>query len=679
EVMCGGYEIRCGGLGSRFDELDGVRGAADFMEKKEEMWPFLGPRNVLRGGGGWEVDGDSALNRIIAALEDDEEEKEESSRDDADEDEDEDEDEEEHLAPTDFIPPPPVHRTTARISIPAQAPVSFMSEAKILSCRIKRIPQLPIHQYPAITRSYQTDYEEPSDVGSPGVVVYGYDGLPMHPPSLDYVLRLEHPPSPDYVPGLKHPPSSAYVPEFVSEPSNPEEDDEDPVDYPTDREDDEEEKEEAAMIRLRADSLSTSHPPPPIVLPHTRASISMMRATAPSTYILAPRSEVPPCGTPLPLPIPLPTSSPPLLLPFTDYRADVPEVTLPPRKRLCIALGPRFKVKESSSTPTARPTGGFRADYGFVGTMDAEVRRDPDRKIGYEITDVWEDPDEIAKEIPTTDVAELGKRMTDFVTTVRHDTDEIYGRLDDAHDDRLLMSGQLNMLRRDRRSHARTARLIEKNGTKKNNKVNTSHNNNHHHHPYNHDSGTSVRRQAPPARHCTYPYFIKCKPLYFKGTKGVVELTRWFERMETVLRISNCTTVGHDVAYAMTWTNLKKKTTDKYCPRGEIKKLEVEMWNLKVKGTDVVSYNQRIQELALMCARMFPEESDKIKRYVGGLPDMIHESVIASKLKTMQDAVEFATELLDKKIRTFAEHQTENKRKFEDTSKRNQNQQQNKK
>nr|GEW93948.1 reverse transcriptase domain-containing protein [Tanacetum cinerariifolium] len=73
-------------------------------------------------------------------------------------------------------------------------------------------------------------------------------------------------------------------------------------------------------------------------------------------------------------------------------------------------------------------------------------------------------------------------------------------------------------------------------------------------------------------------------------------------------------TVGHDVAYAMTWTNLKKKMTDKYCPRGEIKKLKVEMWNLKVKGTDVVSYNQRFQELTLMCARMFPEESDKIKR-----------------------------------------------------------------
>nr|GEW92057.1 hypothetical protein [Tanacetum cinerariifolium] len=47
DMMCGGYEIRCGGLGSIFDVLDGVCGVAAFMEKKEEMWPFLGPRNVL--------------------------------------------------------------------------------------------------------------------------------------------------------------------------------------------------------------------------------------------------------------------------------------------------------------------------------------------------------------------------------------------------------------------------------------------------------------------------------------------------------------------------------------------------------------------------------------------------------------------------------------------------------
>ncbi|GJW17831.1 putative reverse transcriptase domain-containing protein [Tanacetum coccineum] len=75
-----------------------------------------------------------------------------------------------------------------------------------------------------------------------------------------------------------------------------------------------------------------------------------------------------------------------------------------------------------------------------------------------------------------------------------------------------------------------------------------------------------------------------------------------------------------------------------------------------------------------MCARMFPEELDKIEKYVGGLPDMIHRSVMASKPKIMQDAMEFATELMDKKIYTFAERQSENKRKQDD----NQHQQQNK-
>ncbi|GJY09014.1 reverse transcriptase domain-containing protein [Tanacetum coccineum] len=112
-------------------------------------------------------------------------------------------------------------------------------------------------------------------------------------------------------------------------------------------------------------------------------------------------------------------------------------------------------------------------------------------------------------------------------------------------------------------------------------------------------------------------------------------------------------TVGYDVAYAITWTYLKKKMADKYCPRFEIKKLEAELWNLKVKGTDMIGYDQRYQELALLCVRIFPEESDKIERYVSGLPDMIHESVVASKSKTMQEAIEIATELIDKKIRTF--------------------------
>ncbi|GKF88747.1 reverse transcriptase domain-containing protein, partial [Tanacetum coccineum] len=147
---------------------------------------------------------------------------------------------------------------------------------------------------------------------------------------------------------------------------------------------------------------------------------------------------------------------------------------------------------------------------------------------------------------------------------------------------------------------------------------------------------------------------------------GVVGLTQWFKKMESVFHISNytvacqikfatCTfqgnaltwwnshvkTVSHEVAYGMTCKTLKKMMTNKYFPRGEIKKLEIELWNLKVKGTDVVSYNQHFQELALMCERMFLEESDEVEKYVDGLPDMIQGSVMASKPKTMQDAIEF--------------------------------------
>ncbi|GJZ67947.1 putative reverse transcriptase domain-containing protein [Tanacetum coccineum] len=77
-----------------------------------------------------------------------------------------------------------------------------------------------------------------------------------------------------------------------------------------------------------------------------------------------------------------------------------------------------------------------------------------------------------------------------------------------------------------------------------------------------------------------------------------------------------------------------------------------------------------------MCRRMFPEESDEVEKYVGGLPDIIQGSVMASKLKVMQDAIKFVNDLIDQKIRTFAKIQAENKRKLDDNSRNNHTQQQ---
>ncbi|GJR60459.1 hypothetical protein Tco_1502621 [Tanacetum coccineum] len=166
---------------------------------------------------------------------------------------------------------------------------------------------------------------------------------------------------------------------------------------------------------------------------------------------------------------------------------------------------------------------------------------------------------------------------------------------------------------------------------------------------YNSDTGIRGTIRAP--RECTYKDFLNCKPLSFKGTEGVVVLSQWFEKMESVLHISNCAvenqvkfatctflgnaltwwnshmkTVTQDVAYAMVWKALKKMMTVKYCLRGEIKKLEIKLWNPKVKG-----------------------ESDEVKKYVGGLPDMIRGNVMSYQPKTMEKAIEFANDQMDQK------------------------------
>nr|GEY51951.1 putative reverse transcriptase domain-containing protein [Tanacetum cinerariifolium] len=80
----------------------------------------------------------------------------------------------------------------------------------------------------------------------------------------------------------------------------------------------------------------------------------------------------------------------------------------------------------------------------------------------------------------------------------------------------------------------------------------------------NHVSGTCARRTERVTRECTYPDFMKCKPLNFKGTEGVVELTQWFEKMETVFRISNCS-VENQIMFS-TCTHLGR-TFQEDCPK----------------------------------------------------------------------------------------------------------------
>ncbi|GKD11486.1 hypothetical protein Tco_1195893 [Tanacetum coccineum] len=253
---------------------------------------------------------------------DDGDDEDESSDDDEDDNVDieEDEEEEEHPAPADstvFALPAVEHAPSAEETEPFETDESAATPPPHPACRVTT--RISIRDEPPTPFWFDTE-------------VFRLLAIPTPPPS---PLSLWSSPLP-HIPSPPLPSILSLLLVLSPPPASPTY----PLGY------------RSAMIRLRAEAPSTSHSPPPhIILSHTKAD--------------TPPSRIPPLLT-----IPLPTSSPPLHLPSADHRADRPEVCLPPRKRLCIALGPRYEVEESLSTAAAIPTGGFRADYGFVATMD---------------------------------------------------------------------------------------------------------------------------------------------------------------------------------------------------------------------------------------------------------------------------------------------------------------------
>ncbi|GJV72958.1 putative nucleotidyltransferase, ribonuclease H [Tanacetum coccineum] len=144
---------------------------------------------------------------------------------------------------------------------------------------------------------------------------------------------------------------------------------------------------------------------------------------------------------------------------------------------------------------------------------------------------------------------------------------------------------------------------------------------------------------------CNYKEFRSVMHENFRGTEGAVGLTRWFEKLESQFGISNVAegdrvkfasstlldgaltwwnvyvrSVTLDTAHATPWSDFKAMFIRKYCPRNEIKQMENELWNLKVKGTNLTAYNQRFQELILLCPEMVPNADRLLERYIEGLP-----------------------------------------------------------
>ncbi|GKA00050.1 putative reverse transcriptase domain-containing protein [Tanacetum coccineum] len=163
---------------------------------------------------------------------------------------------------------------------------------------------------------------------------------------------------------------------------------------------------------------------------------------------------------------------------------------------------------------------------------------------------------------------------------------------------------------------------------------------------------------APEITGCTYVTFMKCDPQPFKGTEGAVGLCQWFEKLESVFRISDCkerdkvkfataTLQGR----ALTWWN------------GRIASMEQELYNLKLKGTDIDGYTNRFHKLALLCPRMVEPEQVKVEQYIRGLSKNIRGDVTSSRPTGIDEAVRMAYQLMGQIIQDKTDEVSEGEKR----------------
>nr|GEZ81870.1 hypothetical protein [Tanacetum cinerariifolium] len=156
---------------------------------------------------------------------------------------------------------------------------------------------------------------------------------------------------------------------------------------------------------------------------------------SPLTPLSSPLLQIPspllPASPPI-LPIPLPAASPPLQLLSSERKADRPEVSLPPQKRLSIVHCPGYEVGESLVAAAARPIEGRRADNGFVDSVEVEIRRRRAEDIRYGIRDIWIDPRDVDKEEALTTLEGVNTRVTELAAVQEQDTQDIYGVMEDT-------------------------------------------------------------------------------------------------------------------------------------------------------------------------------------------------------------------------------------------------------
>ncbi|GKB74983.1 reverse transcriptase domain-containing protein [Tanacetum coccineum] len=158
----------------------------------------------------------------------------------------------------------------------------------------------------------------------------------------------------------------------------------------------------------------------------------------------------------------------------------------------------------------------------------------------------------------------------------------------------------------------------------------------------------------------SYKELLACNPKEYDSKGGVVVLTRWIKKMESVQDMSSCSidqkvkyTTGSFVGMALTWWNsqirklswevvvsmswndFKFMMIEEFCPSHEMQKLETELWNHVMVGAGHSAYTNRFHELARLVPHLVTPEIRKIERYVYGLAPQIHGMVAATEPKTM--------------------------------------------
>ncbi|GJR80514.1 putative nucleotidyltransferase, ribonuclease H [Tanacetum coccineum] len=174
---------------------------------------------------------------------------------------------------------------------------------------------------------------------------------------------------------------------------------------------------------------------------------------------------------------------------------------------------------------------------------------------------------------------------------------------------------------------------------------------------------------TPAVKTGNYKEFISCQPFYFNGAEGAIVTFATGTLTDNALSWWNAYAqpMGIEQANQITWTELKRLLTNKYCPQTEIRKMEEELYNLIVKGNDLKPYVRRFQELTVICTNMVPNNDKLLEAFIRGLPQSIEGNVTASKPQTLEEAINIAQRLMDQVTKHVPmQVSSDNKRKFDD-------------